>query len=97
VSAHTPGPWRAQIDPRNEDSWKPAQWVGVWSGETLIATYDISYAEYPKSVAENAANARLIAAAPELLMALTNMLEDGDRVDRDQAMRVILKATGKTA
>ena len=66
----TPGPWRAQVDPRDSTSWKPAQWVAIWAGNTLIATYDTSYAEYPASDAENAANARLMAAAPALLEAL---------------------------
>ena len=40
------------------------------------------------------ANARLSAAAPDLLIALHNMLEDGDKTDRAQAMAAIRKAEG---
>lgn len=41
-------------------------------------------------------NARLCAAAPDLLLALHNMLEDGDKTDRQQALAAIEKATGVT-
>lgn len=36
-------------------------------------------------------------AAHDLLAALHNMLEDGDKIDREQALRAIAKATGSAA
>ncbi len=68
---HTPGPWEADTRlnrtlPLGRDSA-----YGVWKGGVLIA--DI--AGRPKSRRnEEDANARLIAAAPELLHALSQLL-----------------------
>lgn len=72
--------------------------------------WKINYTKFSEIMAENGAliakvnklnglvnleaNARLIAAAPELLAALHNMLEDGDETDRKQALEAIKKAEG---
>jgi hypothetical protein len=83
---HTPGPWRADVqDPAfvNYD---------VRTDETIICTMGIDMC-----TEEEAANARLIAAAPELLEALMRL--DAyhslmvSSVDRQAIMDAIAKAT----
>lgn len=72
MSAHTPGPWMAEVVKSNGGGWKAeTQHVQVTAnnGRMLIADYDTSYAEYPADEV-NEANARLFAAAPRLLAAL---------------------------
>lgn len=97
MSKHTPGPWN--IGTKNG--------ARVWSenGETLIADADASES-LRKEIKK--ANARLIAAAPELLKALTKLLDMHERCDagfaphvelrfaiRDMARAAIAKATGE--
>jgi hypothetical protein len=85
---HTPGPWRV----------KSERWVvatrGEHEGEILIApTYWMEVAPD-----EAAANARLIAAAPDLLDCCTKALAawtgDGPAIDLDTLRAAIAKATG---
>ena len=60
MSKHTPGPWVAQPDPHSN----PGEWViGIANGPV----------DYVAVCSER--DARLIAAAPELLEALTKMVE----------------------
>ncbi len=82
MSAHTPGPWKAvaldtgariQSDETNFKG-RPVAWVGPndtiqLPGGKVMERMD----------AEAKANARLIAAAPDLLEALRNILEIGKR------------------
>jgi hypothetical protein len=97
MSKHTPGPWN--IGTKNG--------ARVWSenGETLIADADASES-LRKEIKK--ANARLIAAAPDLLEALTKLLDMNERCDagfaphvelrfaiRDMARAAITKATGE--
>jgi hypothetical protein len=63
----TPGEWAVEIEMMGHGG--DDQWITISSGETIIATYKTTYVEYPED-AENEANARLIAAAPELYEAL---------------------------
>ncbi|HBN92265.1 MAG TPA: hypothetical protein DD397_06855 [Hyphomonas sp.] len=42
-------------------------------------------------------HARLLSAAPKLLAALHNMLEDGDKTDREQALQAIRDAEGSSS
>jgi hypothetical protein len=64
MSTHTPGPWQMD-DEHFED-------VYAESGELVVAAYPFVDAKRPEGerIAEQKANARLIAAAPELLEAL---------------------------
>lgn len=64
-------------------------------GESWIDMRERTEPDRNKLHAEKMANAQLIAAAPDLLSALHNMLEDGDKTDREQALRAIAKAEGK--
>lgn len=70
IANHTKGPWEFSVEGNDHGGWRQAtQEVRIWSGATLIAAYDTSFMEYPEND-ENEANARLIAAAPDLLEAL---------------------------
>jgi len=79
---HTPGPWR-QTGPN------------VRAGDALIcwATNHHANAETPEF--EKLANARLIAAAPQMLLALERLTHPmADDEDLDYAREIIAKATG---
>lgn len=80
---HTPGPWKFE-GPTNTIRSVPANY---W-----LATMD----SWDGAV-DNAANARLIAAAPDLLEALQGVLRVADRktAEFDAARAAIAKATGE--
>ena len=89
--AHTPGPWYSNVN----------DLVGGW----IVATVDLPASEVnceqDREVADlisNEANARLIAAAPELLAALKEVVAIADRqtVEFDKAHAVIAKAEGRS-
>lgn len=97
---HTPGPWRVSTSNRYavNDFGR-----GI---ATTHGTDDANYSEFFPSTEEAAANARLIAAAPELLEAL-NGFEPVDvvnfarwmeryQVAMNNARAAIAKATGNT-
>lgn len=70
MTEHTPGPWRVYIEPeiRTPDAYEYAYIAGVQGPDgEWIFRYDDDYGE------TMAANARLIAAAPELLVALKDI------------------------
>ena len=104
MTNHTPGPWYPQPTP---DSNRPRiirafneRWHIIESDDPAqpqiahVRIYGAQCDGAEWTAAE--ANARLIAAAPELLAALYNMLEDGDETDRQQAMAAIAKAEGRS-
>ena len=78
---HTPGPWEAKVCINKHGGWRsPSQEVNIGNGNSLIATYNTDYMEYP-SDEENEANARLIAKAPEmyeLLKQATSYVENSN-------------------
>lgn len=96
MKTHTPGPWWIENEKDNEGPWE----ISDCYGRT---------AEVYGEGEEGAANARLIAAAPELLDALKMAFEDwatlvGDDLDNDDVAsiwknccRAINKAEGKVA
>ena len=88
---HTPGPWKFVTGNAqrafNEISIRPE--ASPVKG-LVLPIASVRHPQYDFGVA----NARLIAAAPDLLEALHNMLEDGDETDRQQALAAIEKATG---
>lgn len=80
MSGHTPGPWLSIVEVSDGGGWRDKrQSIQVWDDDMqhLIASYTTEYSEYP-SDEMNAANARLIAAAPDLLEALNDLLEAAD-------------------
>ena len=62
MSKHTPGPWEVNYT-------KATTQIKPNDGHGIVATIPVRYSK-TDNLAENAANARLIAAAPELLEAL---------------------------
>ena len=106
ASKHTPGPWRLEADPAHFDSL-----TTVTGGQRMNAQPH-AWPAYPltaqvggmAALHEMQANARLIAAAPELLAALKGMLEVfgdefgiGDSSVCDDARAAIAKAEGGAA
>lgn len=100
MSKHTPGPWKAV---RNSSFWEV---VYPWPEQSIEDANKFSpstaYA-WGKSEEEKEANARLIAAAPELLAALQSIIALDDKVDPEGLFRglesinsrsAIAKATG---
>jgi hypothetical protein len=80
---HTPGTWHSNV-------------TAIWSGEKIIA---VAYGDDPdcKPDGRMKANARLIAAAPDLLNALTVLADVAERkgIPCDAARAAIAKATGE--
>lgn len=102
MSEHTPGPWEAvhEIDPR-DDRLVGERWnirVRDTRGTRSIAVTQGT--QNPMLWASNEANARLMAAAPDLLEALEYVLDwrpDGWSAETARAMArtAIAKAKGK--
>jgi hypothetical protein len=67
MSKHTPGPWEVNYT-------KATTQIKPNDGHGIVATIPVRYSK-TDNLAENAANARLIAAAPELLEALKEQIE----------------------
>lgn len=95
MGGHTPGPWRVGAD---REQWK---WRNVLGGEQPA---DFSVAAVPKnlplrSLEEGEANARLIAAAPDLLAACKTIIQAYENADvapdaLDAAYAAVKKAEG---
>ena len=88
---HTPGPWAVRATP--ESSYQD---FIVQAGKWAIASIDTC-----TSTDIEKANARLIAAAPDLLAALCNLLDapigSWPFTAKQDARNAIAKATGETA
>jgi hypothetical protein len=80
MSEHTPGPWKTNGDP----------YVSTADGKRSIAFCDTRHGY------EDRANARLIAATPDLLNALMALADVAERkgIPCDAARAAIAKATG---
>jgi hypothetical protein len=91
MSNHTPGPWKVS---RRFDVYQDTQTPGV-GGTFVASTKGIS--ELPESVNEVCeADAKLIAAAPELLKALQDILIFDSALSQENARAAIRKATGES-
>lgn len=86
----TPGPWAVT---GQSDAGRYIT-VKAVNGRT-VARIPFSRENAPLSEITDASDADLIAAAPALYAALINMLDDGDKTDREQAMRALRKARGE--
>ena len=76
--SHTPGPWKYEIKKEGLKKWGiQLHLVQTPNGETLAELYT-GHAEMENKWDELASNARLIAAAPELLEALEDIVHDAD-------------------
>lgn len=101
AQGNTPGPWRLK-----RSTAKNTMYEVVSTATASQAIYDVAKIVRPiHGVAEAEANAHLIAAAPELLEALTktvqayddagNWVQDMDMAWIDDARTAIAKATGQ--
>ena len=99
---HTPGPWEVKIGTEDDD-WAH-QWPTIEAKNYVVVGTEGIYQDFDTDMA----NARLIAAAPDLLEALQDLFEDdmehvlmGDGKDDQieaisKAKAAIAKATGET-
>lgn len=89
MSGYTKGPWR--LNARPETAWCGEDKVSIEAGPMFIATVDHCRAQMD--------NARLIAAAPDLLEALESCIEHGSMTGAewvvDKARAAIAKARGE--
>jgi hypothetical protein len=98
--SHTPGPWHWDSDPVKNDPTGRIRYRVCAVGKTITQVYYSSFEGGPTNAE---ADARLIAAAPELLEALKAMLEyanNGTAIHPgalvwDDARAAIAKAEGK--
>lgn len=85
LSGHTPTPWIFDVEV--QEGWKGRhQIITVSSGETLIASYQTDFVEYPETDEENAANAAFIVRAVNSHEALVKALEITQRMIRGEAI-----------
>ena len=90
MSNHTPGPWKVS---RRFDVYQDTQTPGV--GGTFVATTK-GVSELPESVNQVCeADAKLIAAAPDLLKALQDILIFDSALSQENARSAIRKAIGE--
>jgi hypothetical protein len=91
MSKHTPGPWKVS---RRFDVYQDTQTPGV--GGTFIASTKGQW-PLPESINQICeADAKLIAAAPELLKALQDILIFDSALSQENARAAIRKATGES-
>jgi hypothetical protein len=91
MSNHTPGPWKVS---RRFDVYQDTQTPGV-GGTFVASTKGIS--ELPESVNQVCeADAKLIAATPELLKALQDILIFDSALSQENARAAIRKAIGES-
>lgn len=78
TSKHTPGPWHLDETFVDGQWGNPSHWICevVGPDNSRIVADIPEYRTYEEDAAELEANARLIAAAPELLEALEGLLDD---------------------
>lgn len=82
AAQHTPGPWMWDSDPVKGDQFGRVRYRVVARGETIT---NMHYSSYEGGPTNAEANARLIAAAPELLEALQKSIALADS-NRDAAL-----------
>lgn len=102
MSVHTPGPWEVRIE-RGKHCIRPAD---VKQAGHTVGYAPLAKVEGDRRVGSQAENARLIAAAPDLLEALEELLSapqlSGEvsfnlRLRIEKARAAIAKATGEQA
>ena len=91
MNGHTPGPWHA---PLNTGCTTGLVWAEEPHGG-IVATVPLAGLPLPDS-AQLTANARLIAAAPEMLAALERLIDVVGEEDVASIEAVIAKAKGES-
>jgi hypothetical protein len=84
-ASHTPGPWHWDSDPMKGDPFNRVRYRVVTTGKTITQCYYSSSDEHAE------ADARLIAAAPELLDALLAAQRRLEQIDDDCAPAVAVR------
>jgi hypothetical protein len=80
---HTPGPWIAEFFPNDDEDGPAAEGDVYYTGEFFrVLDVDDDPVEYISL--SRASNARLIAAAPEMLEALKTILADWEAIPEDE-------------
>ena len=108
---HTPGPWK--LEPYDSClAGDDFQWGGIWAGPVMLDGINYGQPPYtpikPETLERMEADARLIAAAPDLLEALKMVRDADDDCKRDGLPTIppaaratidaaIAKATGEKA
>lgn len=94
MSQHTEGPWR--IEPDDQGGFGK-DWKKILAGRNTHVVHAMSFdrsrdgwTEYYCGVQMSDADARLIAAAPELLAALENYIRVADRADDRECPAAVL-------
>ncbi len=104
MTGHTPGPWKYKVIPSSVHDGEKIHAIlmtkGNLNGETVLAKVsDYSWEDLPNATEIAEANARLIAAAPELLEALQIMEAAEDELEIAKALEIgraaIAHATGE--
>lgn len=102
MNTHTPGPWAVHANVR--DSRTDA--ARIDAGDTLVATVSTLPTKTTAAWHEAHANARLLAAAPDMLEALQSLVRAVEQFtsavalgwpELEQAKAAIAKATGEQA
>lgn len=71
MKRYSKGPWIAEVEVNKHGGWQAAtQEVTISAGSVIISTYSTECAEYPDDET-NEANARLMASAPAMDLALS--------------------------
>jgi hypothetical protein len=83
--SHTPGPWKVEEYRNHFEIW-PDPKNNLGCGTMIAATHDW----IPGGRVDDAANARLIAAAPELLEALKAIIEGG-RMNKNSRVQYLVE------
>lgn len=100
--SHTPGPWHWDADPVKGDPTGRIRYQVVATGKTITKIY---YSSFEGGATNAESDARLIAAAPDLLVALSDLLamcerqvdfdDDGDGGMFERCLAAIKKAIGE--
>lgn len=89
MAKHTPGPWWVEIDTSDDAAWCN-KWPKIMSEDGEIVGTEGLYS----SIERDMANAKLIAAAPDLLEFAEEVRRSGDTRLASMAIAVINKAKG---
>lgn len=92
MSAHTPGPWRIEGSHAGAVFISGPSWAKL--AEVVIATRSWEWESW-KPEPEGVANARLIAAAPELLVALVGMIDNACAAAEIEGDCFVVRATAR--
>ena len=96
MSKHTPGPWEITEDDYGDEHW----FGGDGNGQIQVNEWvNGGCKKHPEMWGKLQAEARLIAAAPEMLEALKDAVRDSESPGQwlDEARAAIAKATGEQA